>query len=144
MNNDTPHGVVIRDHPYEPRDPAQPWGRCKHCWGFEGTHAETTLNNDGPQPPYRCPICVTLGYEPPCRHTREQIDAYVKPKGKEPDREEAPTPLPVPEISLEEMQEHVVKKEEMICWRCGTRDGVRKLVENGAILCGNCEQILKP
>jgi Zn finger protein HypA/HybF involved in hydrogenase expression len=138
--NDTSHSVVIRDHPFEPRDPAQPWGKCKHCWGFEGTHEQTTLKHDGPRPPYRCPRCVELGTEI-CTHAPEVVDQFLK----EP-KEERPTPFPVAEISLEEMQEYAVKKEpeDLTCWRCGSRDGVRKLAENGAILCPACEQILKP
>lgn len=62
---------------------------------------------------------------------------------EKPDPDEEPTPLPVAEISLSEMQEHVVKEEILQCWRCGTKDGIHKL-ENGAVLCTPCEQILKP
>lgn len=58
--------------------------------------------------------------------------------------DEKPTPFPVAEIDLSQMQEMVVKEEELRCWKCGTRDGARKLPQNGAILCAACEQILKP
>jgi hypothetical protein len=136
---DIAHSVVIRDHPFEPRDPAQPWGRCKHCWAYEGTHAETTLNHDGPRPPYRCPRCVELGTDV-CTHSPEVVDQFLN----EPN-EERPTPLPVPEIDLAEMQEHVVKpqEEDLICWKCKRQPG-RRLPENGAVLCAGCEQIMKP
>lgn len=43
-----------------------------------------------------------------------------------------------------EYTEHAgVQEEELRCWRCGTRNGARKLI-NGAILCPSCEQVMKP
>lgn len=138
MTSDTAHSVIIRDHPFEPRDPAQPWGRCKHCWGSEACHEETTLKHDGPRPPYRCPRCVELGTVI-CTHAPEVVQQLLD----EP-REERPTPFPVAEIDLAEMQELVVKPEEdLTCWKCKRVQG-RRLPENGAVLCAACEQILKP
>jgi hypothetical protein len=32
---------VVDDHPYEPRDLMQPWGRCRHCRLAEAAHAAT-------------------------------------------------------------------------------------------------------
>ena len=121
---DTPHSIVIKDHPYEPRDPNQPWGLCK-CGLSQACHERTV----GPY----------LPTSPPAGPPSLPPNARLAP----PPEEDEVNPLPVPEISLTEMQEYVVKEEEMKCWRCGTRDGVHKL-ENGAILCVPCVEILKP
>lgn len=63
---------------------------------------------------------------------------------EDPDEGDRPHPFPVAEVDLSEAQERMVKPDELVCWKCGTKDGVRKLPENGAELCSRCEDILKP
>lgn len=43
---DTAHSAVVTSHPFEPRDPSQPWGLCKVCRLAESTHATTTLRRE--------------------------------------------------------------------------------------------------
>ena len=95
--------ITVRDHPFEPLDPAEPWGRCKHCSSYEATHLHTDAPaRNGPDPPYRCPRCVVEGTDP-CPHGRPEAPAE-HPEEQDP----RPSPLPVAEIDYSQMQEHVI------------------------------------
>lgn len=58
-------GRMIEDHPYEPRNPEEPWGLC-HCGAAEASHKWITK-------PYqvvgkfRCASCVSKD-KPRCSH----------------------------------------------------------------------------
>lgn len=125
---DTTHSIVIRDHPYEPRRDDEPWGLCK-CGLSQACHERTT----GPY----------ISTSPPAVSPPLPPGARLVELGQG-DGDDEPHPLPVPEIGIEEYEELKAPEDVMVCWKCGTKDGVHKLPENGAILCIPCREILKP
>ena len=112
---------LIRDHPFE-SDNGTYWGMCKTCNLAPSAHATslTSLQIDATK--YRCPDCVDQEVDPcshcACGNGEAEDDrgavlrcpvhgpgaAYFRRKIKE----ERPEPLPVAEIDLSEMQEHVI------------------------------------
>jgi hypothetical protein len=128
---DTAHSAIVEDHPYEPKNPDQPWSLCKHCNLAQATHQETTGE-------YKvdAPIAVPPEKLPPGARRVE--------KGEPNPDDELPVSSAT-EIPMVQAQEFLVKKEpvDMTCWRCKKVPG-RMLPENGAILCPGCEAILKP
>lgn len=124
---DTSKATTVHDHDFDP-PPDQPWARCRKCGLAQPSHS-------------RCPrpYIPTAAPAPP-----PTLPPGARPveRGEPPEDEEV-SPLPVPEIGVEQYEELAPTPHEMICWRCGAKDNVRQL-ENGAILCPGCVEILKP
>lgn len=83
MSGDSHLASIVIDHPYEARDPTNPWGFCKHCDLSEAAHRDTVVPYDTSLE-YRCPRCVDLGTSV-CCHSPEQIDAFIKGEGHSPE-----------------------------------------------------------
>jgi hypothetical protein len=49
--------AIIADHPFTPRNLAEPWGLCE-CKLSEPAHLDTTVTLEL-SPDYRCPDCVS-------------------------------------------------------------------------------------
>lgn len=122
-----PASTTVRDHPFEPKRDDEPWGLCKHCNLSEPSHVSS-----------RRPYVPT---SPPARPPDPPPNGRLLDQG-EPSSNGRPEPLPVVEIDLSEMQEHLPQKKNMLCMRCNTVEG--RELPNGAILCAACEDILKP
>jgi hypothetical protein len=126
---DTAHSQIVRDHPFEPKDPAQPWSLCAYCNLAQSTHIETLV-------PFttNAPAAVPPRDLPP--------GARLVEKG-EPEPEEELPPSTGAEVHLAAAEEHM----ENSCWNCGGKErqvGKLQKLESGTVLCQACIQIMKP
>lgn len=118
---DTLQVAEVTDHPFVPRDPDKPWGKCRDCDVAEAAHQATTQNYSSGDGPYRCPRCVEAGISP-CTHTPEQVRAMlVEPKPAEPEEE-----LPRGDgIAMHMAHYEEFTPPEPTCDRCGAHDNLR-------------------
>jgi len=116
--------AVVSGHPFSPERQrlgvSRPWyGLCGHqvpdghgrrpCRLSEAAHdpAGWGVQEHPLEGRYRCPVCVEAGVKP-CPH-----------QPAKPEREARPEPLPVAEVDLSEMEEHVVTPDTALCDQCG-------------------------